>query len=135
MDNAELLHRIATTLKRDVGPAVVDEYPKTQAFMAAVVLNKLAVQLEHAREHEQAAAADIAQLLDDLASEAERAPATLAAAIEALTATRDHAALCRLVDVLYAERATLGEARFDTLLARVRLTLRADIDRQMVYAA
>jgi hypothetical protein len=41
MSHGELLQRIARTLKQDVGPAIEAEYPKTQAFMAAVVLEKL----------------------------------------------------------------------------------------------
>ena len=40
MNHGELLQRIANTLKGDVGPAIADEYPKTQAFMAAVVLHE-----------------------------------------------------------------------------------------------
>jgi hypothetical protein len=46
MNHGELLQRIASTLKRDVGPAIEAEYPKTQAFMAAVVLQKLGRQLD-----------------------------------------------------------------------------------------
>ena len=45
MNPDQLLERIATTLKRDIGPAVLGDYPKTQAFMAAVVLQKLGRQL------------------------------------------------------------------------------------------
>ena len=45
----ELLERIARTLKKEIGPAVEDAYPKTQAFMAAVVLQKLAGQLRLGR--------------------------------------------------------------------------------------
>jgi tetratricopeptide (TPR) repeat protein len=36
-----LLRRIAQTLRESIGPAVEAEYPRTQAFMAAVVLQKL----------------------------------------------------------------------------------------------
>ena len=45
MNQADLLTRIAATMRADVGPAVDDEYAKTQAFMAAVVLQKVAREL------------------------------------------------------------------------------------------
>ena len=38
----ELLERIVRTLKADIGPAIEEAYPKTQAFMASVVLHKIA---------------------------------------------------------------------------------------------
>jgi len=45
------------------------------------------------------------------------------------------AAVCTLIETLYASRAELGAGRFDALLGRVRETLRASIDRRMEYAA
>jgi hypothetical protein len=57
------------------------------------------------------------------------------AAIRTLTDTRDAAALCALIETLYADRAELGATRFEALLGRVRRTLRANIDRRMEYAA
>jgi hypothetical protein len=38
----ELLGRLATTLREEIGPSVNGGYPRTQAFMAAVVLEKVA---------------------------------------------------------------------------------------------
>ena len=66
MNPGELLQRIASTLKRDVGPAIEAEYPKTQAFMAAVVLEKLGRQLGLEGAHRSADAADLSALLDHL---------------------------------------------------------------------
>ena len=136
MNEADLLARIAGTLRADVGPAVTDEFAKTQAFMAAVVLQKLAAQLAHTQAHAQATAVDMAALIDDL--EVERAvsalPPASESAIETLRKQRDRAALSDLIKVLYADRAHLGHDRFAQLLTRVRRTLRADIDRQLVYA-
>jgi len=37
----ELLDRIATTLREQIGPTVGEPFAKTQAFMAAVILAKL----------------------------------------------------------------------------------------------
>ena len=61
-------------------------------------------------------------------------PASAIDAVQALTRSRDAAALCALIEALYASRAELGDARFDALLGRVRDTLRASIDRRMEYA-
>lgn len=137
MNHGELLQRIASTLKRDVGPAIEAEYPKTQAFMAAVVLQKLGRQLDLEGAHRSADAADLSALLDELRGVpgGGEMPASVTGAIQALTRTRDAAALCTLIETLYASRAELGAARFDALLGRVRETLRASIDRRMEYAA
>ena len=43
--------------------------------------------------------------------------------------------MCRLVEALYAGRDELGTERFDALLGRIRLTLRASIDRQLEYSS
>jgi hypothetical protein len=67
MKPADMLQRIAKTLRDDVGPAVDEEYPKTQAFMAAVVLQKLGRELALAEEHRAADTADLRALADDLA--------------------------------------------------------------------
>ena len=137
MNPGELLQRIANTLKGDVGPAIEAEYPKTQAFMAAVVLQKLGRQLDLEGAHRAADAADLSALLDDLRGVlgGGETPASVTGAVQTLTRTRDAAALCTLIETLYASRAELGATRFDALLGRVRETLRASIDRRMEYAA
>src|SRR5262249_23156942 len=137
MTAGELLQRIAQTLKQDIGPAIEAEYPRTQAFMAAVVLQKLSRQLGLANEHAAAETAELNVVLTDLRSLLENAnvPATVSAAVETLAQTRDDVALCRLIEALYVNRALLGEARFTALLGRIRQTLRRSIDRRMEVAA
>ena len=137
MNHGELLQRIARTFTRDVGPAMEAEYPKTQTFMAAVVLQKLGRQLGLEGAHRSADAADLSALLEDLGGllHGGEVPAGVTGAVQTLTRTRDAAALCTLIETLYASRAELGSARFDALLGRVRETLRASIDRRMEYAA
>lgn len=137
MTEGELLARIAQTLKQEVGPAIEVEYPKTQAFMAAVVLQKLGVQVALAKVHEQAEAADLDALITDL----EKTLPGLKASDEVMQASadlkraRDPATLCRFIEALYAARVALGEAHFAQVLGRVRQTLRANIDRRVEYAA
>ena len=133
MTNDELLLRIAQTLKQEIGPAVTAEYPKTQAFMAAVVLEKVGRELAAERAHAAARAADIAALLAALDDSA--LPVMIANALAKLAARRDEAALSQVVDAIYAARGELGEARFATVLGRVRAMLRASNDRRMEYAS
>jgi len=131
----ELLARVAVTLRRDIGPAVGEPYPKTQAFMAAVVLEKLAGQLRLAAEHAEAEQRDRAALVADLAALVEPGdPPAVQAAVEALAAEPGPAPVCRLIEALYAANDLPAE-RFELLLGRVRAASRARLDRQLAYAA
>jgi hypothetical protein len=133
---SDLLQRIADLLRKDIGPAIEADYPRTQAFMAAVVLGKLGRQLALAGEHAAAETEDIAALLADLRDLSPEAatPAGLRVAIDTLAQTRDNAGLCGLVEALYNARPALGDARFTALLDRTRRTLRRSIDRRMAVA-
>lgn len=137
MTDDELLRRIARTLKQEIGPAVDAEYPKTQAFMAAVVLQKLGQQIGLAQRHRDAERADIDALISDLDSalHPRSAPVAVLHAFAEFRQSRNNGALCKLIESLYAARADLGDQRFSALLGRVRQTLRASVDRQVEYAA
>jgi hypothetical protein len=89
MKPAELLQRIAKTLRDDVGPAVDGEYPKTQAFMAAVVLQKLGRELALAEAHRAADATDLRGLADELIRWRGTNSQRGRAAIDASTMTHD----------------------------------------------
>lgn len=132
----ELLERIARTLKTDIGPAVEAAYPKTQAFMAAVVLQKLAGQLRLAGEHAAANRRNVQELATELAGELDTAtPPALRAAVQTMRNALDTASVSGLIETLYATRSELGEAGFARLIGRVRARLRARLDREMSYAA
>ena len=136
MSPDELLRRIAQTLKQEIGPAVLEAYPKTQAFMASVVLEKLARQIELVPAHAAAERSEVTALESDLnAFFANDAPAGVAAAIAGLASAPNSVGLDAVVAALYAARNELGTERFEQALGRVRQTLRAGVDRQMVYAA
>jgi hypothetical protein len=136
MTPAAVLRRIAQTLKQEIGPAVDAEYPRTQAFMAAVVLEKLGRQLALAAEHATAETADMTALVADLRERLDGSgvPAAVLDAADDVARTRDSAALCRLIEALYAARPALGEARFTALLGPIRRTLRRSIDRRLAVA-
>jgi hypothetical protein len=131
----ELLGRLATTLREDIGPAVNAAYPRTQAFMAAVVLEKMSRQLALTSAHEHADRAEMIQLFTDLRARlgAASTPPALRAIVNERGNDDDGERLCRLIEALYAHRDTLGSS-FDATLGRVRATLRARVDRQMAYA-
>jgi hypothetical protein len=135
MNEGELLQRIAGTLKRDIAPTVGAEYPRTQAHMAAVVLAKLGAQLALAPAHAAQRAQDLYALCQDLRALGISAQAAMATTFAALESAPGNATLSDLVAALYAHRAALGDAAFTALLARVRRTLRADIDRRQEFAA
>ena len=68
MEPEQLLERLSTTLRRQIGPAVAEPYPRTQAFMASVILEKLARQLRTAAADAEADRADRQALVDELRS-------------------------------------------------------------------
>ncbi len=133
----EFLERIARTLKNEIGPAVEEAYPKTQAFMAAVALQKLAGQLRMANAHAAASQRDLQELAGELdpLTVSHDTPPVLRAAVDTVRQDLDTASVSGLIETLYATRPELGEARFSDLLGRVRARLRARIDREIVYAA
>ncbi len=133
----ELLERIARTLKKEIGPAIEEAYPKTQAFMASVVLHKLAGQLRLADEHTAASQRDLQELAEEVdpLTVSQDTPPSLRAAVNTVRQNLDTASVSGLIETLYATRSELGETRFADLMGRVRARLRARIDREMVYAA
>ena len=136
MTPSELLARIAATLKTEVGPAVTEEYPRSQAFFSAVVLGKMAAQLALEDEHAKADSEERLALSEDLRNLLDngKAPPKLDAAFAGLAGGEDQE-LCGFIEVLYAERDALGEDYFEALLGRVRKYLRGAIDRRMEYAS
>ena len=142
MNRSDLLARMARLLKREIGPAVEADYPKTQAFLGAVVLEKMSAELRLADAHTQAGAADRVALVADLDADPDAdladAPDSVREAFAALAengANGADAALCAFIEALYGDRDALGRKRFDRLLGRVRQDLRRGIDRRMEIAA
>ena len=132
----ELLDRIAAALRTEIGPAVEEPFAKTQAFMAAVVLGKLAGQLRSAESDARTAADERQTLVADLRDELAGAPAEdVGDALGALGGDGGDATWSRLVTALYAGQDELGAERFEQMLRRLRVTLRARLDRMLVYAA
>lgn len=136
----ELIRRVADVLRAEVGPATSGG-AGAQAYGASAVLRRVARGLELSREHAEADESDRRRLHEDvadlLAGTSDAAPATLAAV--AALGDSDYggdykAALDRLVASLHQDRPRLPEATFERTVARVRLALRAVLDRELEVA-
>lgn len=137
METNELVARLAQTLKAEVGPAVADEYARTQAFMASVILTRVGRELALGPDHARAEQADLAHLTPDLVTLLTGAPAPVEAAVEALARNPTVAGLGPVIEALYAwadADPIEGVARRDRALASIRPVLRRDIDRRMEVA-
>ena len=126
----EQLRRLADTLRNEVGPAVGDEYTRTQAFMSSVILQRLASQVEHAPRHSEAETREVAALHRRLEQILTDAPDHVATARALAAGEGTVAALGPLIRELYTwNSGTAGDA-----LDLIRPALRADIDRRMEIA-
>lgn len=133
MSNNDPFERIAAIIKRDIAPSVSDEYARTQAHMAAIVISRLGRQLSLKGVHDAADAAAMDTLIEDLTQIAGNNK-IVATALSELATGRDRAALSALIETLYQHQNDLPAKLFDTVLKRIRKTLRADIERRMAYS-
>ena len=132
----QLLGRIAKSLKTEIGPAVNAAYPKTQAFLTAVVLEKLAGQLKFEQEHTRIEDRELLILSRDFIKIGEEdLPATLKNAIVQVNDELDIGSVSALIKILYDNKPVLNEKIFDMLLGRIRKFLRSRVDRAMEYSA
>jgi hypothetical protein len=120
---------MARTLRDEVGASLEAEYPRSQAYMASSILQKVARELRGRAEHAvdesefEKLAADITEILAPTPD-----PAIEAALI--LLRVDPRAGLCDLVRRLHG-RLTAGDDKAQELLDRVRATLRFRVDRQL----
>jgi hypothetical protein len=132
----ELVGRLAGTMRERIAPTVADEYQRTQAFMVAVILDKVARELALADDHERAERLDLESLHSDLAAtlSGDLPPAVADAWGSARQAATYHS-LTPLIDALHAGRDAMGTERVDAALTRIRAYLRRHLDRAMEVAA
>ena len=142
LDDHELLSRLADTVRTQIAPAVDDEYARTQAFMASVILQRLAKQAQFSDEHREAETADVAALADQLdavfaedgiaADVAGEVPADVRDAVARIRAQASIAAVSQIIDALY--RWNPSHPLAGSALAAIRHALRRDIDRRIEIA-
>ena len=123
----QLLNEIVSSLRNVIAPAISEPYPKAQAFMAAVVLEFVARQIEERSDIAEGKQAAIATLFSDLA---QVAGAKQIAGDVAAT----EAGLSQLIERLYSQRQDLGEEAFASANRIVRQTLRQLLDQDLKVA-
>ena len=138
LEDHDLLSRLADKVRSEIAPAVSDEYARTQAFMAAVILQRLAKQARLGSEHGVSEARDVAGLsdeLDTLLAEADgttEIPSEVRNAVARMRSQASIAAASDVIDALYQWGPERPEAA--SALAAIRQMLRRDIDRRMDIA-
>jgi hypothetical protein len=123
-----LLDELIVSLRNVIAPAIPDPYPKAQAYMAAVILEFIARQVEErhdiATEKEQA----MSGLFHDLAAILERKH------LPEFGDTDQEQRLCRLIEWLYSEKDRLGPDIFTVANQRIREGLRQLLDQELKVA-
>jgi len=123
----ELLAEIIDSLRNVIAPAIAEPYPKTQAYMAAVILEFVARQVDERSDLAAAKDAALTTLFERLGEagvlkgDATRGPVT-------------EARLCAVIEDLYRQRATLGDETFTAANQLVRATLRQLLDQDLRVA-
>lgn len=120
----QLLNEVIASLRNVIAPAVADPYPKTQAYMAAVILEFVARQVDERTDIIMAKQDAIAALFQEIARSTNTAGATAGE-------PPSEAALCGLIERLYKERERLGEENFNAANNLVRATLRRLLDQEL----
>ncbi len=123
----QLLNEIITSLRNVIAPAIQEPYPRAQAYMAAVILEFVARQVEERADIEQQKDAALRALFHDLSH---LDGITQLAGSESEGEKR----LCDLIERLYAERGHLGEAVFTAANQRIRQALRQMLDQELKIA-
>src|ERR1700683_5058579 len=103
----QLLNEVVISLREVIAPAVAEPYAKAQAYMAAVILEFVARQVDERGDIGTQKDAAMVELIRDLS----RLPG-IDRLLRANPMTED--GLCELIEHLYAERGSLGEETFPT---------------------
>lgn len=127
----QLLSEIVASLREVIAPAIAEPYPKAQAYMAAVILEFVARQVEERGDIDEQKHAAMLELLHHLS----RLPdANRLDGFDKLGDELNETGLNKLIERLYAERDRLGEETFAAANRRVRQTLRKLLDQELKVA-
>lgn len=98
-----LFKEVIASLRNVVAPAIADPYPKSQAYMAAVILEFVSRQVEERRDIDQEKQQTLNRLFHDLSAFlADKTPSSA-------SETDYEARLCRLIEWLYNEKSGLDQ--------------------------
>jgi len=122
-----LLKEVIASLRTVIAPAVADPYPKSQAYMAAVILEFIARQVEERSDSSKAKE----HVLDDLFSDLRL---LITDNVPSSKDPDQEARLCRLIEWLYTEKDHLGPEAFAAANQKVRTALRQLLDQELKIA-
>jgi hypothetical protein len=113
-----LLDEIITSLRTVIAPAIAAPYPRSQAYMAAVILEYVSRQVQERGDLRAGKVRALEDLFRELPSMLE------GRALPGRDDEEAEARLCHIIEWLHAEREGLGPAVFAAVNGRVRQTLR-----------
>ncbi len=122
----QLLGEVIDSIRNVIAPAIAEPYPKSQAYMAAVILEFVARQVEERSDIAAAKERVYAALFEDLAA--------MPALGEIARGGDPDKRLCEVIEQLHAERKRIGEATFTAVNDRIRRALRALLDEDLKVA-
>jgi hypothetical protein len=128
----QLIHDVVTALREVIAPAVTEPYAKSQAYMAAVILEFVARQVEERGDLDERKHSVMVDLLRDLSRMPE-----MEGILRGDNLRGDHldeGGLCALIEHLYRARGRLGEENFAAANGRVRQALRQLLDQDLKVA-
>jgi hypothetical protein len=123
----QLIAEVVSSLRNVIAPAVSEPFQKSQAYMAAVVLEFVARQVDERSDIATEKQAALHALFQDLL----RLPEGKSIAGPG---AETEAALCGLIERLYQNREVMGEAAFLASNRRVRQALRQLLDQELKVA-
>ncbi|MGH8012255.1 MAG: hypothetical protein ACREQ4_07145 [Candidatus Binataceae bacterium] len=127
------IDEIVTSLRQVIAPAIVEPYPKAQAYMAAVILEFVARQIEERGDIERDKGAALRALFHELSLTPELNRLSELGRLIGRDEP-DQAALHELIEQLYHQRQQLGEEVFAKANHRIRQTLRRMLDEDLKVA-
>jgi hypothetical protein len=123
----QLIAEVVSSLRNVIAPAVSEPFQKSQAYMAAVVLEFVARQVDERSDIATEKQAALHGLFQDLL----RLPEGKSIAG---SSAETEAALCGLIERLYQNREVIGEEAFLAANRRVRQALRQLLDQELKIA-
>jgi adenine C2-methylase RlmN of 23S rRNA A2503 and tRNA A37 len=136
----DTLMRISKTCKTVIAPSTQDEYAKTQAYMASVVLEKIALQIALEEKHDLEMASAYQALVDEVSlilnnrKYSKNLSSEIHNGLENFSRNKSRSGLDIFVKQLYLSKEALGEELVNKIKERVHVTMRADIDFRMEFA-
>ena len=122
----QLLREVVSALRNVIAAAIAEPYPKTQAYMAALILEFIARQVEER--------ADIAHSRHAAISALFRQLAPLLGDRSLSDGEANEAHLSEIIEKIYKDREALGEENFIAANRLIRATLRELLDQELKVA-